>query len=95
VSKLAPNLSKSSKAQPSLDPNKSKKKALISLDSLGDFEPFQWLAATPWGKKIFRLHLGSPEGFALTAIPQHGRSPSPFCRHLEHRIPVFPNFSNR
>jgi hypothetical protein len=43
--------------------NKSKKKALISLDSLGGFEPFQWLAATPWGKKIFRLHLGSPEAW--------------------------------
>jgi hypothetical protein len=32
---------------------KQRKKALISLDSLGGIEPFQWVAPTPKGKIFF------------------------------------------
>jgi hypothetical protein len=39
---------KAQQSQPKLSPNFSKKKALISFDSLVGFEPFQWVVATPW-----------------------------------------------
>jgi hypothetical protein len=35
------------------EPNLSKETPLISLDSLGGIEPFQWVVATPRGKKLF------------------------------------------
>jgi len=38
---------KAEQSQPKLEPNFSKKKALISLDSLVGFEPFQWVIVTP------------------------------------------------
>jgi hypothetical protein len=47
---------------------KSKEKAWISLYFLGGFEPFQWVAATPRGKKIFRVSWVA-EAFAPEASP--------------------------
>ena len=35
------------------EPSFSKEKAWISLFSLGGIEPFQRVALTPWGKKVF------------------------------------------
>jgi hypothetical protein len=48
--------SKSSQIQQSQhksEPNFSKKKALISLDLLVRFEPFQGVVVTPWAKKVY------------------------------------------
>jgi hypothetical protein len=39
------------RSRPRLQPNSSKKKALISFDSLVRIEPFQGVVLTPQGKK--------------------------------------------
>jgi hypothetical protein len=54
ASKPNPNLAKSSKAGPPFQPNFSKNKAWISLDSLVRNEPFQRVIATPRQKNFVR-----------------------------------------
>jgi hypothetical protein len=48
-------------SQHKIQPNFSKERAWISLDSLVRNEPFQWVIATPWAKKVLPRY-SPPEG---------------------------------
>jgi hypothetical protein len=70
-----PKFSQIHQNPPKSEQNKSKKKAWISFDSLVRFEPFQRVALTPWGKKVFLRPLGPPKPLALGAIPSNTPDP--------------------
>jgi hypothetical protein len=53
LSKSTPNFAKSGQARPNPGQENQRKKAWISLDSLGGIEPFQWVVVTPQGRKSF------------------------------------------
>jgi hypothetical protein len=53
VIQINPKFRKIQQSPAKSGPRQSKKKAWISLDSLGGNEPFQRVVVTPWGKKSF------------------------------------------
>jgi hypothetical protein len=59
VIQISPKLFKIQPSRATPKQRDSKKKAWISLDSLGGIEPFQAVALTPWGKKSWSRSIPS------------------------------------
>jgi hypothetical protein len=72
LSKSTPNSAKSSQARTNPGKANQRKKAWISLDSLGGIEPFQWVIVTPEGKKSFLAPFPrNRPSYSRAFVPEH------------------------